>query len=167
MEPLEECFQPTPTTGAVMTHTLTNSQFVGLAARSMYFGTHHTCRKSLQKNPAWRPKSDSYEYIWSLLELPQCQSSSGSAKRISKRYWLAESVNNLSPSPKKGSLLLVFEQPLLQRKMVRREWRHRQTKVHHATAYFGDYSCSFKCLRQSSMQCSSRYVMIFVLVLIG
>ena len=25
MEPLEECFQPTPTTGAVMTHTLTAS----------------------------------------------------------------------------------------------------------------------------------------------
>ena len=48
MEPLEECFQPTPTTGAVMTHTLTNSQFVGLAARSTSVLTIHAekaCKK--------------------------------------------------------------------------------------------------------------------------
>ena len=57
-------FQPTPITGAVMIHTLTNIQFAGLAARSTYFGIHHTCRKSLQKYPAWRPKSDSYVYIY-------------------------------------------------------------------------------------------------------
>ena len=70
--------------------TYTNTQFAGLAARSMYFGTHHTCRKSLQKKIQHEDQSLIWIYIAS--PLPQCQSSSGSAKRIADLYWLADSV---------------------------------------------------------------------------